>query len=672
MRCRTVSGYLLFTVAVAAWSGPARAQTSADDPPAPDIELDAAASNGDDTEPAFVLDPTIVSATPVPQAQSTLGSSVTVIGAAELAERGITDVRDALEIAPGTHVGQTGTRGSLASLFLRGGESDFTLVLIDGVPVNQVGGFFDFGRLTLDDVERIEVLRGAQSALYGSEAMSGVVNIITKRGDGPPTWSWDAAAGTRHTYRTTGTFSGGSDRGHYRVTVSRHSTTNRQRLKDDAFRQYTLSGRAGFRPVDDVELEGTFRVENVDRENPGQHSRPGFIEDRNDHTDDDQVLLGGTVTHHLRDWWEHRVQVSFFREELANDDPSQENPPGALASTDFITTESLVKTERTLVDYRHSVTLLEDHIATVGVSYEQEWARITRLAPPFPAGFGNSHLSRTIENRAVYAQLQATFLDDTLHLQAGVRHDNNSFFDEETSPRVAGSYRVEQTDSRVHASWGRGIKTPNLFEMLSPGGLNLEAEETDHWDVGVEQRLWDDRLVLDVTYFAQDIDNIVEFQSVFPFGVDNGGEVETKGIEVSGTARLRPDLLAYLAYTYLETERKSPPRFPRVGNGQSLDRRPKHQATARVTYRPDPWSATVDVRYVGDSNEPDAFDPFTFASLPVENEDYWLVNLSGAYQVNDHLELYSVLTNLLNDNYENVFGFEANGLTALFGARGSF
>lgn len=643
------------------WPQGADAGPEAEDQDAPEFAI-----------PAVTLDPTIVSATPVPQAQSTLGSSVTVIDAEAMRVRGITDVRDALEIAAGTHVGQTGARGSLASLFLRGGESDFALVLIDGVPVNQVGGFFDFGKLTVDDVERIEVLRGAQSALYGSEAMSGVINIITKPGAGPPSWSWNVAGGTRYTFRSSGTFSTGSERGHLRVTASRHATENRHRLQDDDFRQVTLSGRAGLRPTDEIELEGAFRLEQVDRENPGPHARVGFIEDRGDHTDDDQVLLSGSATHHLDDWWEHRVQVGFFREELVNDDPTQENPPGAAGSTDFITIDSLVKTERSVVDYRHSVTILEDHVITVGAAYKREWARHTRTAPPFPVGLGNTHLSRTIENRAVYAQVQSTFLNEALNVQAGVRHDNNSFFNEETSPRVAGSYRVARTDTRVHASWGEGIKTPNVFEMLSPGGLNLQAEKTEHWDVGVEQRLFGDRAMMDVTFFMQDIENLVVFQNVFPFGVDNGGRAETKGVEVSGTVRVRKDVTAQVAYTYLETERKSAPRFPRVGNGESLDRRPKQQGSVRITYRPEPWYATLDARYVGESNEPDAFDPFTFASLPVENEDYVLVNLSGGYALNEHVDLYATLNNLLNDNYENVFGFEANGITAIFGARGRF
>lgn len=648
---------------------------------APDtfVESDSAEDDGDG---GVLLDPTIVSATPVPQTQSTLGSSVTVITAEQMEERGITDLREAVEISPGTHIGQTGSRGAVASLFIRGGESDYTVVLIDGVRVNQVGGFFDFGKLTVSDIERIEVLRGAQSALYGAEAMSGVVNIITKKGEGPPTWAWDVAGGSRETYKATGTVSGGFERGNYRFSVARHATANLGGVKEDDFRELTIGGRVGFQPTEDLDFDLTVRLQQYDKQNPGQYVRPGFIEDLNDTLAGQELALGFTATHQIRDNWEHRFRATFYDEELEGDDQTQENPPGALTSVDTIITRSTTRVQRHTLDYRHSMTLLDDHIVTVGGAYQNEWGRVATVAPPFPLGFGNFSASKTVESRSAYAQLQSSFFEETLNIQAGVRHDNSSFFGNKTSPRVAASVLVPQTQTRVHGSWGRAIKTPNAAEINSPNGRLLDPEEAVHWDVGVEQRLFDDRLIFDVTYFNQDFDKRVVFQTLPAppfFAVSSSGTAEAYGLEVSGRAEFRPDLVGQVAYTYMETANTSTPTATRTGHGQSLDRRPKHQASARLTYRPEPWYATVDVRYVGESNEPDAFDvfridPLTFGPppFPVRNEDYVVVNLSGGYTINQYVELYGSLTNLLDDHYENVFGFEATGITALIGARGSF
>lgn len=615
----------------------------------------AAAATESEDAATGALDPVVVTATPYPQPQSTLGSGVTVLDAAALERQGITEVRDALETAAGLFLAQTGPRGSATSLFLRGGESNHTLVLIDGIPVNQVGGGFDFGSLTTDNVERIEVVRGAQSAVYGADAMSGVINIVTKRGSGPPTWSYDLSGGTRDTFRAVGSVSGSTDVGYYSASVSRSSTGNREDTGSDGYKNWTASARGGLWLGDDVEVEGTLHAEFFNRENRGDNRFPDDIDDESDQR---RVVAAVTATHHITDTWEHRLRFAVVQQKLSTSDDSQQNAPGAF--TDAIL-DSSTRLKRRLLDYRHTRTFFDDHVVTVGFESERERGTATTTSPPFPLGFGNSRIRRTLTTRAVYAQVQSAFLDDTLNIQAGIRVDDNSSYGTETSPRLAGSYLFRPTNTRVHASYGEGINNPSIFD-LDPtfgGNPNLEPEEVENWDVGVEQRLWNERGRLDVTYFEQDFSNLIDFSTGI---ARNLSDANTSGVEVSASAELGEHLTGSVAYTFLETEDDT---------GADLLRRPKHSAHGRVTYKEERWYATVTARWVGDT--PDAlFDPLTFATTRLRNDGYTRINLASGYNVTEHMELYGRIENLLNDHYETVAAFETVGITVIAGIRGQF
>jgi vitamin B12 transporter len=594
---------------------------------------DGAAGGGDPG--AARIEPVVVTATRIEQGVEQVGSSVTVITGDELRRRGIEFVTDALQEVPGATVRAQGTRGKSASVFIRGANPEQVLVLVDGVRVNDVGGGFDLSLLATDNVERIEVIRGPQSPLYGADAIGGVINVITRRGRGPLEASVGVAAGNYHTSGVDAAVRGADERVAASVEVSRFASGNR--FENDDFENRTASGRLDLRLGSRLGATVSFRHTQADTGVPGQILAAPSLVDR-------QTTVLDTATASL----EHRT-TSAWTQRLAASRADQE--------LEFISSAGRSLTDSTLqaVEWVHTVTPAAPLSVLVGGEYRVEDGE----------GFT---VDETLTTRALFAQAQLFLLGERLSLLGGARVDDGTQLDSEVTPKAALAFLLEETGARLHASWGRGIRAPTLLDLFFPGFGNpdLDPERAVGWDAGVEQRFWGDRMTADVTFFRQDYSDLIVFSSATGLP-ENVGQAHSYGVESTATARPARWLDVGAAYTYLVARNDV--------TGDRLLRRPRHQGSAQVTARPlERATATLAGLYVGSRRD----NLFPFPPIPdFDLGGYFRVDLSARYRLGRvagarAVELFGRVENLLGRDYQEVAGFPALGVNFLAGVRGTF
>ncbi|GAB4335981.1 MAG: TonB-dependent receptor [Candidatus Abyssubacteria bacterium] len=603
---------------------------------------------------AETLEPVVVTATKLETPISELGVSVSVITEEEITQQGASEVLEVLRNVPGVNILQDGPPGSNAHIFLRGGESNFTMIMIDGVKLNDDGGLFDLSHLPLDNVERIEVIRGPQSALYGADAMTGVVNIITKRGEGPPQVTASAETGTHETFRGKVGLSGSTEQMSYSFAASFYDTANLSRIKNDRYENGWLSGRVGFDLSDATKLSLITTYQKSETGNPGPTE---FLpEDADDTLENRQFTFTLVFDQYLREWWQHVFQFSHFDSQFQNTDPS------ITTSIDFVT-DYETNFDRETLNYQHNFYILDNYILSLGGEWQQENGDILSLSD---FGFGPSitEIDETRINRALFAQVSADFWE-RLNIVAGARYDDNTSFGTEVSPRAAASYLVKETDTRLKASYGEGIKNPSFFELFAPffGNPNLEAEQNESWEVGVEQRLTvlDMPVFLGATYFDQDFTDLIQFVGS---SIQNFDEAVVRGIETELKIEFPHNITLAGAYTYLlKAEFESGSQ-----EGSDLLRRPKHLAAVTLNYKRDKLNVNLNATYTGERSD---VNPVTFAP-GAEADDFTKLDLALSYDLTDNVQLIGLVENLLDEDIEQTLGFESRGISFLGGVRGVF
>ena len=618
-------------------------------PPAATFTLLAATSAMAQQElPEMVVTATRV---PIPAEQS--GSAITVITGEELEQRQIRVVADALRDVPGVTVSRSGGAGGITQVYLRGAESNQTLVLIDGVEVNNPdGGAFDFNSLLDVAVERIEVLRGPQSVLWGNSAIGGVINIVTRRADQPLQASARLEGGSFSTWQTSASLGASDD--HYDALLSgswlntdgwSSGSAWRGNSEDDGLRIGTALFKGSVRPHDNVELSLIDRY--TDSRNDfdaflGGDIRP--VVDSDERADNRQnllrlqgkfSLLGGA--------WEHLLGVGRYDLDGKTTDAGVETFDG--------------KSHSNQIDYQSNyffTTPNAEHTLTFLVKDKEDEANSTYFA------------SNSIRNTGVGLHYSLG-LSEQLFLTAGFRRDFNDRFDDANTYRLTAAYLWPDIGGRLHASYGTAVKNPTLTELFGysgdfQGNPDLQPETSRGYDFGWEQALFDQRLRLDLTVFDNRIDNIIvgAGRSV----VNLPGESTSRGVELSASANLTADLSATLAYTYTDTEDPQ---------GQELPRRPRNQASLNLNYRAFDNRADFNlaVRYSGSATDL-AYDSETFASFPVTLDSFTVVNLAARYRVDDHWQVFGRVDNLFNEQYEEVFGYAGVERGVYVGARYQF
>jgi len=574
------------------------------------------------------------------------GSSVSVITQEQIRSSGQTTVLDVLRGAVGLDVVQSGGPGRATSIFLRGANSEHTKVLLDGAPINDPSGAtraFDFSTLTIDNIERIEIVRGPQSLIYGSDALGGVINIITKRGQGPLSVTASAEGGSFGTARETIGVSGGDDFRYYSFGASYFENNGFSAVsgrfggfEPDFYRNATFSGRFGVNPTETLNIDYVFRYVDADAEiddfladNPRRQNR---LEQFTNRLQFQTASIDGFLTQQLG---------------LSLTDYTRiDTDPGFFGTPRF-------DGQTRQIDWQANLNLTDCHTLTAGADYLHEEASSTFLAEEtqFLAG--------------VYVQ-DSFVLGDRFFTTVGARWDDHSAAGPAQTYRVTELVRFTETGTEFHGSLGRGFRAPSIDQRFGfVGNPDLRPEFSKGWDVGVRQALHCDCLVVDVTYFRNDFDDLIVFDPSLPgpggFGaLNNIARARTSGVECLADWQLTDVTALFANYTYTDTLD--------VENNRELLRRPRHKASLGITRSFDCERASLSMYavYVGPRLDFDAI-----GSL-VTLDDYITFNLSGRYRLSCAWELYGRVDNLFDNDYEEVFGFATSGIAAYGGVRVSF
>lgn len=622
------------------------------------------------------LEGIIVTGTPVPRTVGTETSHVTVLEGETLRNLGFSRVSEALAGVPGVVMVQNGSFGSVASTFFRGAEADHTKVLVDGVEVNQPGGSFDFSGIPLGDVERIEVVRGPASALYGSDAMAGVINIITRRGHGPMGASVSARGGTYGRMEWSAGVQGGGDFSSYSFSASRLSSDGILAF-NNRFETSTLSGSVFLTPDDRTRVALTGRWGDKVYHFPTDGS--GNVVDRNAFTYGDETVLGLEAMRRLTDRVEFRAMVRSY----GWDGGSEDRPDGPEDNTGFFGYTSLDSFRRTSVDLRGNLALPMGATLSGGVEFEDEEQRsFSESLSEFGPSSSNSRNQRS--SRGYYLHLISEW--SGWSGTVGGRLEDNEAYGEFFTYQAGVSYTFAGTDTRIRGNLGKGLKEPTFLEThssgFSVGNPDLDPEVSRVWEVGVEQPVGTGGARVSLTWFDQRLEDLIQytFTSPEPGGPNyfNVAEGRSRGLEVTGRLPLGHLSLSG-GYTYLDTEVLDAGFDEGDGatfvEGAPLIRRPEHQLNFRALLSIGRGSLSGDVRLVGERWDRDFG---SWPAAPVLLDRYTLLGLSADFNLLEGrgnrpgFDLLLRAENLLDARYQEVFGFRAPGRTFLVGGRLAF
>jgi len=599
-----------------------------------------------------------------PADAATLGSATTVITGEELERRQIRHAGDALRTVPGVAVSRSGGVGSQTQVRVRGAEANQLKVIIDGVEVNSLSaGDFQFETLLAEDIERIEVIRGPQSGIYGANALAGVINIVTKKGTREPQVSARVEGGSLGTYGVSANASGAGDFGYLSVSAAKRETDGfniaRRGSEDDGSEQKTIFARAGFSPTDYFRIDVMGRYQENDAETDPDTNFDGLPDDVKGRINLREQSLAGISAEldTLEGQWTHKVYANYFDDDFFDKTDGQ---------TIFINEGS-----RRKIGYITEV----KSSSNWGAPAEHTFVGLTEYVEEDfenQGSFGSVDESRT--NAALAGEYRGAF-DNRLYITGNWRFDDKDRFEDATTYRLSAAYSWPTSGTRLHGSYGKGITDPTFFEQFGStsffiGNPDLKPEESVGWDIGVEQKFLNDRLIIDVTYFQANLED--EILETFDFNtfrssvINIDGESERKGVEVTARAQLHADLILTGSYTYLDATQPISPFFPNPSGTFREIRRPEHSGSLNVSYTLLQDRAKIDAKVIYNGEEKDG--DFG-ASEIVTLDDYLLVNVAGSYKLDENFELFGRVENLLDEDYEEVFGFSTAPVTAFGGLK---
>lgn len=598
-----------------------------------------------------------------------LGTAVSTIDAKQLEERQTRFVSDVLRDVPSVAVSRSGALGGATQVRMRGAEGNHTLVLLDGAEISDpFQGEFDFSGLLAGDIERIEILRGSQSALYGSDAIGGVINIIPRRGEGALAFEAFAEAGSFDTWQTAANAGYGDEGADLFVSANHHATsgTNVSRFgsERDGERDTSLFFNGGVRPSENVELRAFVRYVDTFAEIDPQNfalvptATDGLVVDGADTAESSQLYANVSATvSAFDDAWQTRLSYAFADVERKS------------FTTDFFSFPPLLspfiaESDRNKLSLVSAVTFATgaaSHKLTGAVDWKREHYQNVATSFFDPGTNGKREL-----DTAGYVGSYDVSLG-RFDGGAAFRHDANEHFKDADTYRLQASYRLTDA-TRLRATAGSGIKNPTNFELFGfipaffIGNPNLKPEKSVGWDVGVDQIFLDGAARFTATYFEATLED-----EIFTFGFPSTSANRTtdsdrQGIELTLDAEFGEAWSVNAAYTYVDA----------IENGVEEVRRAPHIASLNLTHRflGDRASATLNVRYNGDQrdNRLFTFDPPVAVTLPA----FTLVNLNASYELTDQIQLFGRVENLLDEEYEEVFSYRAPGIAAYAGVRGRF
>lgn len=621
------------------------------------------------TAPPVLRHEIVVSATRVETPAKEIASSITVITRLDLEKSKKSTVLELLQDVLGAAVIQNGGKGSASSTLLRGSNSEHVLVMLDGVELNDPmnpSRSYDLAHFSLDNIEQIEILRGPQSTLYGSDALGGVVNILTKRGRGKPRFSLSSSGGSYNELQTAAGLSGSGQSVHYSLGLSRFATGGISaastgypgNTEKDGYKNLSLSGRLGVSLKKNIEADIIFRSVTA-RTDIDSFGGP-FGDDPNNTQDYRSFFMRGQFRTLLAgNRWEQKLGVSYIHSDRRNENPVDDVHPYDSEKGTF--KSSLVK-----IDWQNNLFLHPANTLTLGADIEREQGESEYHSLGIWGPYDSLFPRRKADRMGFYIQDQVR-LANRFFATTGVRLDHHSRTGLALTYRLAPAYLLEKTGTKFKATLGTGFKSPSLYQLSAPGTFlgpvgneRLKPEKNTGWDVGIEQHFFGGRLLAGVTYFSSDYRNLIDFR--FEAGYVNIGKARTRGVEIYAEARPANDLELRAGYTGLEAKD--------LDSGADLLRRPKDKVSARLDYGfLKKWALHLDLVYVG--KRPDKnFSVWPYPDVILTG--YALLDAALSFDLSPQVQVFGRLDNMLDQKYELVYGYGTPRLSAYAGIRVSW
>ena len=612
---------------------------------------------------ATTTETVVVSATrsPVPEEQS--ATSVATLEGRQLETMQPVSAADAVRFLPGAVVDTAGQRGGLASLFVRGGDSRYNKVIIDDVPVNDPGGTFDFGVVPLAEVDRLEFVRGAQSTLYGSDAMTSVLQVFAREGGTRvPELRLGADGGTFETAHGYLTLSGTRGRFDYNLFGDQFNTNGQG--PNDEYSNSLQGANLGLALTKNALLRFHMRHSNSRTGVQSEwnfNGQPLMPPDLDQKARQNNFLASAEVTITGPSRWQHRFSGSEYNHKRTNQDGVME--PGRVSpvfgNIDF-PFDSVANINRAGFEYQGDYVERNWARTTMGYDFEDENGFVGDLnSPPLTHGLRRNH--------ALYGQQTVT--KGRVSLVAGARFVHNETFGNKAVPRVAIGLQVLRgsqifSGTRLHFSYATGIKEPRLEESFASGPFiipnpHLKAEENRAFEAGVQQSLWSRQYSLSATYYNNQFHNQIDFAinpATFIGQYVNVNKSMAHGAELEFHGRPLSRLSIDGAYNYASTQiLVAPFAFdPLVSAGQPLLRRPKHSGSLLLSYLGRRWGGNLGGSFVGRRLDSD------FLGFGINHAaGHARVDIGGWFAFNSHITFYINLENALNKHYEEVTGYPA-------------
>jgi len=597
--------------------------------------------------PVFSGNELVITATRIEMPQRSIGRSISVISSSELENLKTISVADLLRNVPGLNITQNGGTGQPASLFMRGAKSGHTLVMIDGIEMNDPilpGRSFDFAHLLPDGIERIEIIKGPQSTLYGSDAIGGVINIISKKGIKKPSFLISGESGSYGTYKENIRTSGAYENFNYNLSLSRldakgFSAAGEKygNIEKDGYGSTSLSGKTGINLSKITSFNLIFHYINTktDMDNTGGT----FGDDPNYTTTGKQFYLKNQlIIDTFNKKWTQIYSFSFM-----NNRRNYLNEKDSDHPEDFI--ESSYNSSSYKFDFQNNVFANEMNTLAFGLEYEKEKGDSRYHSEstwgPYEVVFPNNE-----------ADILGFYIHDNMNINNtflptfGFRLDRHNKYGSSATFHVAPVYFIGRSNTKLRASIATGFKAPSLYQLYSQyGDETLKPEKVKSFDIGFEQYLYKDIISLSAEYFYNDFNNLIDFESNL-YKYVNIGSAFTNGIEIETAARPLKNLYLKLYYTRLNAEDKTAK--------EKLLRRAKNKAGITANYLYKKLNLNLNMLFVGKRDDMD------YSSWPPQRiilKEYTKINLTASYNITQTAQVFAKIENLTNQDYEDVLGF---------------
>jgi len=603
------------------------------------------------------------------------GNSASVITAKDIEDKKQSSIAEVLKGLPGIDISGTGGMGSTRSVMIRGADSKNTLVLVDGVMFNDPSTpnrIADLGVLTIDNIERIEVIRGPLSVLYGSNATAGVINIITKKGKGKPSVYGGVEGGSYDTWKTYGGAAGGLDKFNFSLSASRTETDgfsianadndrilhNGNTSEDDGWKNSTLSGKFGYDITSDFDINASVRYLNSETDVddfytgnwPGNNA--GYAVDQVDY----DAFWTATPNPNGKKQQRWDNEQTYYRFDIHN----------------FFFNRFLEST----LHYQGS-SHIRDGLDANGIHLydfngktdEFGWQGTLNFQEINYLHFGANSMKESLESdssnidkdsdiSSFWLQNQL-FIGEGLDIIAGLRYDDHDRFGGATTYRVAPAYTFTKTGTTLKASYGTSFRAPSLFELYSSfGNEDLKEEKSKGWDAGAEQALLDKKVKMGLTYFDTVYEDRIDYDNTTSKYNQLLGDTKTNGVEVF--IKWTPISVLDLALNYTYTDTEDP-------DGKQLVRRPENKLYANLRYRfLTKGVFSLDYYWVDERRDIDSAKDINGVKVD-KLDSYSLVNLAVRYDLNEWLQFYGRIDNVFDQFYEDAWSYATPGISAYVG-----